>query len=170
MKVIEVISKVKEMPIGTIIVCKKIKAKYELVKDNTGKNKHFRRIKEGKSIPRFSGLIYSDLDFEIVKYCGCCGGELTEKDYSDSMCWECKYGFPDFRILEDKTKEIEEMTLNGRDIRFGSMRNWLGNCSLQEEKISSAIDSIGIKINELVRAYNSLIKQDTSKETNCMTD
>lgn len=76
----------------------------------------------------------------------------------------------DFEILEDKTEEIEEMTLNGRDIRFGSMRNWLGNCSLQEEKISSAIDSIGIKINELVRAYNSLIKQDTSKETNCMSD
>lgn len=26
------------------------------------------------------------------------------------------------------------------------------------------------KINELVRAYNSLIKQDTSKETNCMSE
>lgn len=67
MKIIEVINKIKQMPIGTIIECKKIKAKYELVKDNTGKNKHFRRIKEGKSIPRFTGLIYSDLDFEILE-------------------------------------------------------------------------------------------------------
>lgn len=63
------------------------------------------------------------------------------------------------------------MTLNGRDIRFGSMRNWLGNCSLQEEKISSAIDSIGIKINELVRAVNKLNEPiNTSKETNCMSE
>ena len=153
MKIIEVISKVKEMPIGTIIVCKKIKAKYELVKDNTGKNKHFRRIKEGKSIPRFSGLIYSDLDFEIVKYCGCCGGELTEKDYSDSMCWECKYGFPDFRILEDNTEEIEEYK------------------TIYTER---CIDiEVREKLNEVIRAVNTIKKTftiDTSKETHCMTD
>lgn len=143
MKIIEVISKVKEMPIGTIIVCKKLKAKYELVKDNTGKNKHFRRIKEGKSIPRFSGLIYSDLDFEIVKYCGCCGGELTEKDYSDSMCWECKYGFPDFRILEDKTEEIEEV-------------DW---------------KDVGYVIGKIYKEFRNGFEEGyTSKETNCMSE
>ena len=155
MKVIEVISKVKEMPIGTIIVCKKIKAKYELVKDNTGKNKHFRRIKEGKSIPRFSGLIYSDLDFEIVKYCGCCGGELTEKDYSDFMCWECKYGFPDFRILEDKTEEIEEISKITKE-------------EFERLDKRTLLELIVKNQNKIIDKLNKPI--DTSKEMNCMTD
>jgi hypothetical protein len=155
MKVIEVISKVKEMPIGTIIVCKKIKAKYELVKDNTGKNKHFRRIKEGKSIPRFSGLIYSDLDFEIVKYCGCCGGELTEKDYSDFMCWECKYGFPDFRILEDNTEEIEEISKITKE-------------EFERLDKRTLLELIVKNQNKIIDKLNKPI--DTSKETNCMTD
>ena len=56
----------------------------------------------------------------------------------------------DFEILEDKTEEIEEI-----------------------QRSDSYVDQINNnrnKINELVRAYNSLIKQDTSKETNCMTD
>lgn len=77
----------------------------------------------------------------------------------------------DFEILEDKTEEIKEITINGRDVKYGSMYNWLGNCSIHEEKICSAIDTLAMKYNELVRAYNSLIKQqDTSKETNCMSD
>ena len=54
-------------------------------------------------------------------------------------------------ILEDKTEEIEEI-----------------------QRSDSYVDQINNnrnKINELVRAYNSLIKkQDTSKETNCMID
>ena len=119
MKIIEVINKIKQMPIGTIIECKKIKAKYELVKDNTGKNKHFRRIKEGKSIPRFTGLIYSDLDFEI---------------------------------LEDKTEEIEECVI----------RHY--NTPVKKEKY------IEEKMNEIIKAINKLNKQDTSKETNCMSE
>lgn len=76
-----------------------------------------------------------------------------------------------FEILEDKTEEIKEITINGRDVKYGSMYNWLGNCSIHEEKICSAIDTLAMKYNELVRAYNSLIKQqDTSKETNCMSE
>lgn len=57
-----------------------------------------------------------------------------------------------FEILEDKTEEIEEIKTKGI-FDYGEL---LGLYEL--------------KINELVRAYNSLIKQDTSKETQCMSD
>ena len=76
----------------------------------------------------------------------------------------------EYEILEDTTEEIKEITINGRDVKYGIMYNWLGNCSIHEEKICSAIDTLAMKYNELVRAVNKLNKQDTSKETNCMTD
>ena len=59
----------------------------------------------------------------------------------------------DFEILEDKTEEIEELHLE---------KDYIINNSIDRE--------IQNKINELVKAVNKLNKQDTSKETNCMTD
>lgn len=56
-----------------------------------------------------------------------------------------------FEKLEDKTEEIEEldMTCTYHNIDHTEIMN---------------------KINELVRAVNKLNKQDTSKETNCMSE
>lgn len=55
----------------------------------------------------------------------------------------------DIQILEDETNEIEEITYITSD-----------------ENTMICIQ----KINELVKAINKLNKQDTAKETNCMTD
>ena len=53
-------------------------------------------------------------------------------------------------ILDNKTDEIEEYTT---------------------KHIERIIDKeVRLKINELVKAINKLNKQDTAKETNCMTD
>ena len=70
----------------------------------------------------------------------------------------------DFEILEDNTEEIEEMLINGREVELGSMSEWLGETSLHEEKISSAIDCIGITLNEVIRAVNKLTKESDKNE------
>ena len=59
----------------------------------------------------------------------------------------------EYEILEDKTEEIEELHLE---------KDYIINNSFDLE--------IQNKINELVRVVNKINKQDTSKETNCMTD
>lgn len=56
----------------------------------------------------------------------------------------------DFEILEDKTEEIEEY-----------------KTTYTERCIDIEVRD---KLNEVIRAVNKLNKQDTSKETNCMTD
>lgn len=62
----------------------------------------------------------------------------------------------DFEILEDKTEEIEEIE-ELYELTHIDDYNEEGNC-------------LRMKINELVRAVNKLNKQDTSKETNCMSE
>lgn len=61
-------------------------------------------------------------------------------------------------IIEED-KEIKELSLNGKIIDYGSMSKWLDFASNNEQKICSAIDVIGIKINELIREVNKLKKE-----------
>ena len=72
----------------------------------------------------------------------------------------------DFEILEDKTEEIEEVDTTTENTLF-TMECFIG---IPEKAQDWNFNILKDKINELVRAYNSLIKQDTSKETNCMSD
>lgn len=63
---------------------------------------------------------------------------------------DCSNISKDFEILEDKTEEIEEYKTK-----------YTERCIDKE---------VREKLNEVIRAVNKLNKQDTSKETNCMTD
>lgn len=100
-------------------------------------------------------------DGEIFIY-GNVGYKTENSIYLDDIL----YGIDEYEtlndeveILEDNIEKIEEMLINGRDIEFGSMSKWLGNTSLHEEKISSTIDCIGIKLNEVIRVVNELRKE-----------
>lgn len=69
--------------------------------------------------------------------------------------------FKEVEIIEDKPKEISEITLKGKTIGYGSMRNWLdflpeGN----ERKICSAIEKNAMTINEIAKAVNYLLKKE----------
>ena len=67
-------------------------------------------------------------------------------------------------ILEDKTEEIEELDTLFCMSDFTDIKYCKGEIDFNFKEMQD-------KINELVRLYNSLIKkQDTSKETNCMSD
>ena len=59
------------------------------------------------------------------------------------------------KILEEDKSIIEKITLKGEDIRFGIMSEWLEfNPNENEQKICSAIESIGIKLNEVISYIN----------------
>ena len=66
-----------------------------------------------------------------------------------------------FEILEDKTEEIEEIEVD----RNNFIHTELG--SFKGRKMDIAFVN---KFNELTKIVNKQNKQDTSKETNCMTD
>lgn len=66
-----------------------------------------------------------------------------------------------FEILEDKTEEIEEIKVD----RNNFIHTELG--SFKGRKMDIAFVN---KFNELTKIVNKQNKQDTSKETNCMTD
>lgn len=67
----------------------------------------------------------------------------------------------DFEILEDKTEEIEEFEVDDNYYIHTELGNFKGT------RIDIAFVN---KFNELTKIVNKLNKQDTSKETNCMTD
>lgn len=59
-------------------------------------------------------------------------------------------------IIEEE-KDIEEMTLCGKPIAYGVMSEWLDfTPNDNEQKICSAIETIGIKVNEIVKKINKL--------------
>lgn len=66
-----------------------------------------------------------------------------------------------FEILEDKTEEIEEIKVD----RNNFIHTELG--SFKGRKMDIAFVN---KFNELTKIVNKLNKQDTSKETNCMSE
>ena len=61
----------------------------------------------------------------------------------------------EIEIIEEK--EIEKLTLNGELIGYGSMEEWLDfQLNGNEKKICSAIEHLGITINELIDKINKL--------------
>ena len=61
----------------------------------------------------------------------------------------------EIEIIEEK--EIEKLTLNGELIGYGSMEEWLDfQLNGNEKKICSAIEYLGIKINNLIDEINKL--------------
>ena len=63
----------------------------------------------------------------------------------------------EIEIIEDKPKKIQKMTLKGENIGYGVMKEWLDfTPNDNEQKICSAIEEIGIKINELIEQVNYL--------------
>lgn len=61
----------------------------------------------------------------------------------------------EIEIIEEK--EIEKLTLNGELIGYGSMEEWLDfQLNGNEKKICSAIEGLGITINNLIDEINKL--------------
>lgn len=61
----------------------------------------------------------------------------------------------EIEIIEEK--EIEKLTLNGELIGYGSMEEWLDfQLNGNEKKICSAIEHLGITINNLIDEINKL--------------
>ena len=61
----------------------------------------------------------------------------------------------EIEIIEEK--EIEKLTLNGELIGYGSMEEWLDfQLNGNEKKICSAIEYLGITINNLIDEINKL--------------
>ena len=61
-------------------------------------------------------------------------------------------------IIEDK--EIEKITVEGKEIKTGAMSEWLGfgDLSEKEKKICSGIEVNAMMINKLIEAVNELKK------------
>lgn len=80
----------------------------------------------------------------------------TGNSFRLSMLYDKKHVF---EIVEEE-KEIEKLTLKGKEIGYGVMSEWLDfTPNNNEQKICSAIESIGIKVNELVREVKKLKKE-----------
>lgn len=89
-----------------------------------------------------------------------CSLDFVFEDGRNIFKWLDEY----FEILEDKKEEIEELDTLFCMSDFTDIKYCKGEIDFNFKEMQD-------KINELVRSYNSLIKkQDTSKETNCMTD
>ncbi len=64
-----------------------------------------------------------------------------------------------FEIIEEKPKEMNEMTLRGEKISYGLMQEWLDfTPNENEQKMCSAIEEIGVTTNELIKRVNYLLK------------
>lgn len=109
----------------------------------------------------------------MPKRINCCGYEYEWDDgYQDYLRTDDEKGlllsFLDnhndnlYCFLQDEVeiieeKEIEKLTLNGELIGYGSMEEWLDfQLNGNEKKICSAIEHLGITINNLIDEINKL--------------
>lgn len=113
-------------------------------------------IKDGKAPKKIK---YEDI---IWKY------DMQENEYTKEKedYWLFQDYFPNnlnlldcledkLEILEEDKSIIEKLKLRNKDITFGLMNEWLNFTPNQnEQKICSAIESIGIKINEIIDYIN----------------
>ena len=86
-----------------------------------------------------------------------CSLDFVFEDGRNIFKWLDEY----FEILEDKTEEIEEIQVDDNYYIHTELGSFKGR------KMDIAFVN---KLNELTKIVNRLNKQDTSKETNCMTD
>lgn len=69
-------------------------------------------------------------------------------------------------IIEEieKPKDIQKLTICGKDIGYGVMEEWLDFPPYQnEKKICSAIEQIAINQNKIIEAVNYLLKKEEKK-------
>ena len=114
------------------------------------------KIKEGTKINRID---YYDIYKYVFK-----NGDLYFNGTSDTLRNFFKIKTileQDFEILEDKTEEIEEIQADDNYYIHTELGSFKGR------KMDIAFVN---KFNELTKIVNKLNKQDTSKETNCMSD
>lgn len=106
------------------------------------------RLAEGKNIPKkikiYDEVYIYDKERNDYKVKHGCYYFFDDVDLCNSNCLN-----DEVEILDNETNEIEEITYITSD-----------------ENTMICIQ----KINELVKAINKLNKQDTAKETNCMSD
>ena len=58
------------------------------------------------------------------------------------------------REIIEEDKEIRKITLLGKEIKLGSVSNWLKDSTNNEEKIASCIECNAMKINEIIDYIN----------------
>lgn len=86
-----------------------------------------------------------------------CSLDFVFEDGRNIFKWLDEY----FEVLEDETEEIEEIQADDNYYIHTELGSFKGR------KMDIAFVN---KFNELTKIVNKLNKQDTSKETNCMTD
>ena len=114
----------------------------------------FNKIVNKEEIPQ--KIIYAYCEYEFIDVCndyinkdGLCLFEYLFKNEENALEKEVE-------IVEDKPTKLPKMTLLAKEIEYGSMSNWLVNANENEEKIASAIDEIGICINDVIDRINNL--------------
>ena len=62
--------------------------------------------------------------------------------------------------VEDKEYEdIEELTINGKEVSYGAMNEWLCLATNNEKKICSAIEGMAITINKLIKNQKYILER-----------
>lgn len=107
-------------------------------------------IKDGKAPKK---IIYDNKKYFIEVHDYSLNGEKVFWLFEDNNIIEIMT--KKVEILEEDKPIIEKITLKGEDIRFGIMSEWLDfNPNENEQKICSAIESIGITLNKIIDYIN----------------
>lgn len=62
--------------------------------------------------------------------------------------------------VEDKEYEdIEELTINGKEISYGAMNEWLCMATNNEKKICSGIEGMAMTVNALIRNQKYILER-----------
>ena len=113
------------------------------------------KIANGEEVPKKIKYNMYDEGYNIFTYCE------EDKEYVND------YDFLSVRnhhlndkveIIEDaqhgENNKIKKVTLLGEVVGLGSMIGWLENSTENETKLCSAIEAIGIKLNEIIDKVN----------------
>lgn len=121
------------------------------------------KIKEGTKLinKNRTEFEYSNECLYRVGYCGEKQNIFNGCVYSEIDYFVKK---EEFEILENKTEEIDEIPSVARDELF------IDNDKIDYEQLRYILNEIIEKENKVIRVVNKLNKQDTAKETQCMTD
>ena len=85
-----------------------------------------------------------------------------DDDYSERFLSKI---FVEFSMLNERCikiveEPIEKLKIKGEDICYGLMKEWLDfTPNDNEQKICSAIEMIGVKINEIIDKVNEKVKE-----------
>lgn len=69
---------------------------------------------------------------------------------NESICVSIDSNYAKTFELIEEDKKIRKITLLGKEIKLGSVSNWLKDSTNNEEKIASCIECNAMKINEII--------------------